>query len=208
MARWFTADLHFGHENIITYCSRPFASVDEMNRALIARWNEVVEPTDEVWILGDVALGPIGRSLELIAELNGTKRLVAGNHDRCFEEVRRAGQDGTGQGGRWTLRYREAGFVSVLAGPTNIEIAGRTAQMSHFPYWGDSHAEDRFEAHRPVDTGDWLLHGHVHTQWRTNERMINVGVDVWDYAPVPERTIQAIVDSELQSQDTRRRLPI
>lgn len=25
MTRWFTADLHFGHTNIIRYCERPFA---------------------------------------------------------------------------------------------------------------------------------------------------------------------------------------
>ncbi|MGI8875264.1 MAG: hypothetical protein ACR2KP_13270 [Egibacteraceae bacterium] len=27
---------------------------------------------------------------------------------------------------------------------------------------------------------DVLKHGHVHSSWRTNGRMINVGVDVWD----------------------------
>jgi len=42
MTTWFTADLHLGHRNIIEYCNRPFADVDEMNRALIANWNQVV----------------------------------------------------------------------------------------------------------------------------------------------------------------------
>ena len=32
---WFTADTHIGHRNIIRYCKRPFACVEEMNEALI-----------------------------------------------------------------------------------------------------------------------------------------------------------------------------
>ncbi len=33
---FFTADLHFGHANIIKYCKRPFTDVAAMDRALIA----------------------------------------------------------------------------------------------------------------------------------------------------------------------------
>ena len=57
MARWFTSDLHFGHSNIIRYSGCPFADTGEMNEALIDRWNAVVGNGDEVWVLGDVALG-------------------------------------------------------------------------------------------------------------------------------------------------------
>jgi calcineurin-like phosphoesterase family protein len=52
---FFTSDTHFGHANIIKYCGRPFASVEEMNRELIARWNAVVGPRDTVYHLGDRA---------------------------------------------------------------------------------------------------------------------------------------------------------
>ena len=33
---WYTADLHLGHEGILRFCNRPFASVGEMDAALIA----------------------------------------------------------------------------------------------------------------------------------------------------------------------------
>jgi calcineurin-like phosphoesterase family protein len=57
MATWWTSDTHFSHVNIIRYCDRPFATVDEMNAEMIARWNDTVAPADDVWHLGDLALG-------------------------------------------------------------------------------------------------------------------------------------------------------
>lgn len=57
---WFTADTHFGHSNIITHCSRPFASVDEMDRCLTANWNAVVQPDDDVYVVGDFAFRGVG----------------------------------------------------------------------------------------------------------------------------------------------------
>ena len=45
---FFTSDTHFNHANIIKYCKRPFASVEEMNGEMISRWNKVVRPRDTV----------------------------------------------------------------------------------------------------------------------------------------------------------------
>lgn len=60
-----------------------------MNDALIANWNATVGPADEVWVLGDVALGRITETLRLVANLAGRKHLVPGNHDRCWPGHRR-----------------------------------------------------------------------------------------------------------------------
>jgi calcineurin-like phosphoesterase family protein len=35
---FFTSDQHLGHRNIIRLCSRPFASIEEMDETLISRW--------------------------------------------------------------------------------------------------------------------------------------------------------------------------
>ena len=51
MTTWFTADLHFGHANIIDYSGRPFADATAMNQALIERWNASIHPDDTVWVL-------------------------------------------------------------------------------------------------------------------------------------------------------------
>lgn len=50
---YFTADTHFGHENILKFCDRPLESVEAMNGALIAKWNRRVTGQDTVYILGD-----------------------------------------------------------------------------------------------------------------------------------------------------------
>jgi calcineurin-like phosphoesterase family protein len=84
MATCFTADLHFGHRNIISYCDRPFSDVGEMNDVLVRNWNDTVADGDTVWVVGDFALGKIAETLPIVGMLNGEKTLVAGNHDHCW----------------------------------------------------------------------------------------------------------------------------
>lgn len=82
------ADTHFGHRKVIEFeaVARPFASIEEHDRALVERWNATVRPQDTVWHLGDVYFG--GRDNHaLLGSLNGLKRLVMGNHDMYPLEI-------------------------------------------------------------------------------------------------------------------------
>lgn len=54
---FFTSDTHFNHKNIITFCKRPFETVEEMNEALVSNWNSVVPEDGTVFHCGDFALG-------------------------------------------------------------------------------------------------------------------------------------------------------
>lgn len=78
---WVTSDTHFGHENIIKYCNRPFSNADEMDEAILDNWNAVVKPGDKVYHLGDVCFMPRDKFQSFWPRLNGQKRLVVGNHD-------------------------------------------------------------------------------------------------------------------------------
>jgi calcineurin-like phosphoesterase family protein len=190
--RWFTADPHFGHARINELAHRPFGSVEEMNEEIIGQWNDVVDPEDDVWILGDLALGKIEESLALVPRLNGTKVLVPGNHDRVhpmyaedpkkrekFERMRQL--------------YEDAG-LKIVNHHHVLRLAKLWVGVSHFPPVGDSHEEDRFERWRPALAEDaWLLHGHVHEKWRQRGRWINVGVDVWNYLPVAQEQIEELI---------------
>lgn len=176
--RFFTSDMHFHHRNIMEYCpGRPGESAEDMSEVLIDNWNRTVGPDDEVWVLGDVAMGRIDESLPLVGRLNGRKRLVAGNHDRCWSPL-------GPKAAKWRQRYLDVGFELIVEEAV-IDVPELGAvTLCHFPFEGDSHDEDRYVDQRPADYGQWLFHGHVHDAWKIKGRQINVGVDVWDYTPV------------------------
>jgi calcineurin-like phosphoesterase family protein len=72
---WFTSDFHFGHKNISEYAHRPFphgeAGVPAMDDGLVDAFNARVCADDDVWVLGDVALGRIDDSLARVGQLHG-----------------------------------------------------------------------------------------------------------------------------------------
>ena len=81
MKQFITSDTHFFHNNIIRYCNRPYRSVVEMNEDLIAKWNNVVGPDDEIYHLGDFCFGNFAKAQSVFDRLNGKKILLRGNHD-------------------------------------------------------------------------------------------------------------------------------
>jgi calcineurin-like phosphoesterase family protein len=203
---YFTADLHFGHARIVELADRPFASVQEMDEALIANWNAVVRrPDDLVWVLGDYALGDRRQGLGHLQRLNGRKMLVAGNHDKCFL--------GSSDGWKHIGEYRAAGFEVVVPWarvklpPPGPELPGRKVLLSHFPYDGDSTDEDRHSGARLRDEGEPLVHGHVHEKFTmrrsaaTGAVQLNVGVDRWQYRPVPATEVARMI-AEAEAEAT------
>lgn len=81
---WFTADTHFGHENIIAFCGRDAGNQLEMNEKIVDNWNAVIGQNDIVWHLGDVAW----KHVELyLPRLNGRINVVLGNHDKKKKNV-------------------------------------------------------------------------------------------------------------------------
>ncbi|MDR3615116.1 MAG: metallophosphoesterase [Candidatus Obscuribacterales bacterium] len=184
MTTWFTSDHHFGHKNIIEYCSRPFADVAEMNEALVCAWNDCVASTDVVYYLGDFSLKPALME-QFAPRLNGRKILVAGNHDSCHP---------SNHGGT----FKNVGLYKKYFEEVVDELQWSDFLLHHIPYYDDE--DERFPEFRPLNEGKILLHGHVHQRWLTNGRQINVGVDVWDYAPVSEEQIRELatkIDAEL-----------
>lgn len=94
-----------------------------MNAELIQNWNRTVCPTDYVFHLGDVAFGSFDAVSTVVAQLNGYKILVKGNHDRRKTNA-------------WWLR---AGFQQVY--PQPLEFSN--CVLSHEPV----HNPDRFNIH-------------------------------------------------------------
>ncbi len=187
--RWFSADHHFGHHAIMGFAGRPWRDLAMMHKILTLRHNEVVAPGDEVWFLGDLTLGDRKSLLaDIIPELNGDIHLVPGNHDygvwpgKINEEY---------------LKYYEDAGITIHNLQEFLTLKGDVnVQLSHLPYDPDPPNEqpDPFTDQRPIPLPEdypWLLCGHVHTKWRYSGRQINVGVDIWDFYPVPEDRIIA-----------------
>jgi calcineurin-like phosphoesterase family protein len=162
MAVLFTADTHFGHGGALGLFRRPFASVREMDDAMVQRWNEVVGPTDEVWHLGDFAVRRSAAEMaRILAALQGRVHLIAGNND---------GPDTLALGG----------FASVHH-YVELELEGARLVLCHYP----------FRSWNRMARGAINLHGHSHGRLTPIPRQLDIGVDVWDFRPISLATVLA-----------------
>jgi len=166
MTVFFTSDSHFGHARIIELSARPFANVEEMNEALIQKWNSVVGPEDTVYHLGDFFMGPPETAL-LRKRLNGKIILVKGNHDKKDVVLKNAG-------------------VDEIHRNLYLELDGYKLYLAHIPMHEDP--GERFYPAEfkkpPTEEHDYFLCGHVHEKWKRRGKTINVGVDVSNFTPL------------------------
>ena len=166
MTPFFDADHHFEHEAIVGMCKRPFADVYAMDRVMIAIWNEVVQPADTVWHLGDFAhRADPRRKRAILSRLNGNKHLIVGNHD-----------DGDTRSMPW-------GSVSQMK---EVTVDGQRVFLCHYAMrtWPGSR---RRAIH---------LYGHSHGTLPGNSQCCDVGVDCWDFRPVGLPEIRYVLERE------------
>lgn len=154
---YFVSDTHFGHANIIKYCNRPFASVEEMDEAMIERWNAKVGPSDTVYHIGDFSLAKDHKAIpEYRRRLNGHIHLIYGNHD-------------------WKRMQFLKGFVEIVP-YKEIEVGEQKIVLCHYAFktWNKSHY------------GSWNLHGHSHGSLGRDltSKQLDVGVDCWNFTPI------------------------
>lgn len=156
---YFTADQHFWNQKQYPVGSRRFETVRERNEFLVRQWNAVVSPDDEVYLLGDISDGDGVRTTEILRQLNGSKYLVIGNHDRYLEDP---GFQLTEY--KWCRQYYE-----LLTMDTKFVLF-------HFPLeiWSGCRNE---RIH---------LHGHCHSRIAMQKpiRRYEVGVDAHEGKPV------------------------
>ena len=172
----FTSDHHFGHKNIIEFSKRPFASVEEMNEVMIARWNEKIGADDHVYHLGDIALMPPNKLRPLLGRLNGKIHLITGNHESsaldCAERF------------EWIKDYHEL----TLDDP-DAHMGQQFIVLFHYAMrvWNASHY------------GTWHLYGHSHGDLPDDEksRSFDVGVDCHNFYPLTYPDVKRIMDRKL-----------
>ena len=160
----YTADLHFGHNNIIKHDHRPFFDTEEMDKCLIDLWNGRVYKDDTVYIIGDFCFKNGKPEEWYLKQLKGHKILIIGNHDTELFKNPTA------------MSYFED-VQQILT----ISDQDKRICLCHYPL-----AEWDGYYH-----GVWHIYGHIHNNkneaysvMKDKERALNAGCMINNYTPV------------------------
>jgi len=159
MKTWLTADWHLG-EDRMEILGRPFATQKEHIEVLIANHNELVAPEDTVIVVGDACYQKTPEFLPTVGRFNGKKILIRGNHDVPISDADFS-------------KY----FENVIedGGGLLMEFCGIPCYVTHYPTQGK------------VDA--FNLVGHIHSIFKYQLNMFNVGIDANHFRPVDSETI-------------------
>jgi calcineurin-like phosphoesterase family protein len=149
---WFTSDCHFSHANILKFCekTRKYTDVEEMNTKIIAKWNSMVKPNDEVYILGDLFFCKESIAIEILEQLAGKKHLILGNHDKGIRNSEKLQQ-----------------YFESISEYKEIKIDGKPIILFHYP----------IVEFNKMHYSAWHLHGHTHNSFAHNGKALDVGMD-------------------------------
>ena len=168
---YYIADPHFGHSNILKMCSRPFASIGEMDEAMIAAWNGRVTGRDTVYIIGDLFFRCADPE-SILRRLKGRKHLIVGNHDSS-----------------WMCKVDTSKYFVSVNDLLVTTDGTRQLTLCHYPLLTWKHQKKSY-----------MIHGHIHANTDTDffpliaarERMLNAGADINGFIPV---TFEELVEN-------------
>ena len=182
---YFIADAHLGHEGIISYCHRPFASAEEQDALIIKNWRETVREEDDVYIIGDLMGEPERGAEYYLRQLSGRLHLLIGNHESDWYDE----------------RYRHY-FVEV-ADALHVDFDGKATYLCHYPtpdFVGDLHIYGHMHAN--------YKDGDFQRLVAAGRFALNAAVELNDYRPV---TIEQMIETNARFvQELRERglLPV
>ena len=176
MARdiWVVSDTHFFHSNILKFTDsksgdliRPgFDDVNHMNEYMIEKWNSRVQQGDIVYHLGDVFMGDKDAFKNMWPRLNGSKRLIVGNHD----DIKFLASGGFFAKVQMWRVFKEFGLI-----------------FTHVPIHDSG-------LYRGAGEGNQMLnvHGHIHQNPSPRGPYRNVSVEAIDYTPINIENLRII----------------
>jgi len=184
--KFFTADLHTNHTNIIKYCKRPFNSVQEMDATLLKNINDVVMSDDELYHIGDFCFGDAAKYIDRINCNN--IYFCLGSHDKSLWQAKNH------------PKIKKLADIIYIKDVTPQIVCNHCAQL----VWDKSHH------------GSWHLFGHSHGNLGrggaeftgdkeisnalklivSKFKMIDVGVDTNDYKPYSYDKIKSIMEKK------------
>lgn len=175
---WFTSDWHFCHDRAFIYEPRGFKNVYEMNETIIKNYNNVVQPNDDVYCLGDCMLNDNELGIKCIKQLKGNIHIILGNH--CTDT-------------RAEL-YKTCWNVVEVELALRFKYNGYHFFLTHYPcFTGNLKKESLKQC-------TCNLHGHTHQKdkfFNNNPYMYNVALDAHNCTPVSIEQIIKDIKKEL-----------
>jgi len=174
MTIFITGDYHFSHRNILTYCKRPFKSVEEMNETIINNHNSLVSPEDTVIFLGDFKFYP-NTVREFLDRLNGHFIFVKGNHDssRDFKKA------GIKLHKNLTIKVNDKWQYFLVHNPENAKKGNNLVAHVH-EEWSFKNEKDKYMINVGVDRNDFKPH-KLQTLILGDSDIFFVTIDFGDY---------------------------
>lgn len=168
---WFTSDWHLGHKNIIHLSNRPFKTIEQHDEFIVRRFNELVQPDDIVWILGDISFNQSYKKYaDLFGRLNGKISVVLGNHDNR----------------QHLLRCKQDGLIQDVRESKILNVGDKTIHLTHYPLR---------EWHN-FSKGGLHAYGHCHGGIPDYGKSTDVSLECWEYEPVEvQEFIQYVSES-------------
>lgn len=172
---YYTSDWHLGDDRLgmngkpnVFY--RPFSSVEENNRTIMNNLYKDFKDGDILWHLGDVIVDDIKGSEAYLEQMwsmypNSQFNLILGNYDTDKVNIL----------SKYFHNIHEE--FNLLSFSDNLLI-----YLNHYP----SKCKQKIEEDSEYTFG---ITGHIHSLWKVQKKIINVGVDAWHFKPVSHSEI-------------------
>jgi len=167
MTKYFTADFHISHFNIMEYCDRPFTTIEEHDAVITENMYSVLKEGDELYLLGDISFQreKVREFLDGVRERGAKCYVVWGNHDwKCKGVISECAES------------MHKNLVEVIDGVNVV--------MSHRRIYDKSEYAE----------GSYFLHGHAHGKAEWSGCELDVGVDTNNFKPYSWVEIRQIMD--------------
>lgn len=173
---YLSSDTHFGHDRGFIYAPRGFSSVQENDEVIVERFNSILRPNDDLYLLGDQMLGDNENGINCLRQLTCKLHILWGNHDTDVRKV---------------LYNHLPNVVEICGHATMLKYNKWRFYLSHYPTITDN-LDDVSKPWQQVKN----LYGHTHQKtnfYNDNPLMYHVGVDSHGCYPVSiEQVIEDI----------------
>jgi calcineurin-like phosphoesterase family protein len=172
------SDPHFGHENIIKYCNRPFSNVKEMDETIINNINNRVAETDTLFVIGDFCMKRSSEASNAPQNAFDYYR----NQIKCKNIIFLRGNHDKNNGTKTIIQ-------SLI-----IEHGGIRIFFIHDPKYSEENYRFNFC-------------GHVHDKYKFRKLgkksiIVNLSVEQWNYQPVDINEVLGAYSTWLKSGKT------